>query len=87
MCSGSEAGSYVRLIDFCMLESNKEEKVQPASRTPSPTRPAQPRAGAWSLALHIIIALALHIFLSLALHIFLSLALQGYLAHKKLPPP
>jgi len=30
MCSGSEAGSYVRLIDFCVslnsrLESNEEE--------------------------------------------------------------
>jgi len=31
VCSGSEAGSYLRLIDFCvspnsMLESNKEEE-------------------------------------------------------------
>jgi len=32
MCSGSEAGSYLRLIDFCVsldsrLESNKEEDL------------------------------------------------------------
>ena len=32
MCSGSEAGSYLRLIDLCItkcrLESNKEEKAE-----------------------------------------------------------
>jgi len=28
MCSGSEAGSYLRLIDFCITQSNKEEDLR-----------------------------------------------------------
>ena len=36
MCSGSEEGSYLRLIDFCIrLERNKEEEV---TCVPPPSR-------------------------------------------------
>ena len=29
MCRGSEAGPYLRLMDFCISESNKEEEEEP----------------------------------------------------------
>ena len=46
MCSGSEAGSHLRIIDFCKtplyrLESNKEEK---AARE-APAAPLRPDSG------------------------------------------
>jgi len=43
MCSGSEEGSYFRLIDFLSLnsrlESNKEEKKKEANHPHAATRP------------------------------------------------
>jgi len=38
MCSGSEAGSYLRLIDFCITQLRSESNKEEEDRNPATTQ-------------------------------------------------
>ena len=80
MCSGSEAGSYLRLIDSCITQL----KAQVPSRTRDESKEEEDpmrKQNQSETSLCAILRVEVAVFASTCVII------QGYLAHKKLPPP
>ena len=85
MCSGSEAGSYLRLIDSCITQlkaqgpsrTSNESKEEEEKNLPYPYLQAPPSSRPPTFGILSLVSRPSDV----------KSALQGYLAHKKHPPP